>query len=129
VVDGAIAGVGVPSDSVVLKIEAGVIVEFSGGSQADELRALLDKADEKAACVAELGIGTNPKAVLSGHPLVDEKVLGTVHIGFGSNAHMGGCQTSNSHLDAVVLEPSLTLDGEMILKAGQPLWPTSWARG
>ena len=40
--------------------------------------------------VAELGIGTNEKAILTGELLEDEKLLGTVHVAFGASAGIGG---------------------------------------
>ena len=40
--------------------------------------------------MAEFGIGTNDKAILTGVILEDEKVMGTIHIAFGDNKSMGG---------------------------------------
>jgi hypothetical protein len=40
--------------------------------------------------VAELGVGTNDRAIVSGHILENEKVFGTAHIALGNNAGMGG---------------------------------------
>lgn len=119
VVDGAVAGVGLPAEPIVLVVEDGRIVSIEGGADADKLRSLLQSADENAFRIAELGIGTNSSARLMGHPLVDEKVLGTVHIGLGNNLFMGGAQDSATHLDVVMLQPQLLLDDEMVLNMGQ----------
>ena len=48
--------------------------------------------------VAELGIGCNPKAVVSGNPLEDEKV-GGLHIAYGMSSHIGGKIKSDIHFD------------------------------
>lgn len=52
--------------------------------------------------VAELGIGFNPKITKAiGYILTDEKVSGTVHLAFGSNAGYGGTSESTMHWDFV----------------------------
>lgn len=52
--------------------------------------------------VAELGIGFNPKITKAiGYILTDEKVIGTVHLAFGSNAGYGGTSDSTMHWDFV----------------------------
>lgn len=118
VLDGVMAGVGMLDEDIILTIENGRITDISGGSSALALEKILSGADENAYRVAELGIGTNKKASLMGNLLVDEKVYGTVHIGFGDNAHMGGMQKSSSHLDGVVLTPTLMLDGNTLMERG-----------
>lgn len=52
--------------------------------------------------VAELGIGYNPRIKKAiGYILTDEKVQGTVHLAFGSNASYGGESESTMHWDFV----------------------------
>ena len=64
--------------------------------------------------VAELGIGCNPKAVVIGKILEDEKV--GLHIAYGKSTHLGGKVDSDMHLDIVhtkgcpVEGTTLTLD-------------------
>lgn len=71
-----------------------------------------------AALVAEFGIGTNDRAVLSGLILEDEKVMGTIHIAFGDNKSMGGSVRVASHLDGLVKEPTVWFDDLLIMKDG-----------
>ena len=40
--------------------------------------------------LAELGVGTNDRATLTGNTLEDEKILGTAHVAFGASAGIGG---------------------------------------
>jgi hypothetical protein len=40
--------------------------------------------------LAELGVGTNEQARLTGNVLEDEKILGTIHVAFGASAAIGG---------------------------------------
>jgi leucyl aminopeptidase (aminopeptidase T) len=71
---------------------------------------------------AELGIGTNPAAKITGCILEDEKVTGTAHIAFGTSAAMGGVVQTSVHLDSVFAKPTITLDGKTIIKDGKFLF-------
>ena len=68
--------------------------------------------------IAELGIGTNAKAKIIGNVLQDEKVLGTCHIAFGNNKSYGGKVYSEVHLDTVLRNPTIEVDGKAILING-----------
>lgn len=104
-----------------VRVEAGRAVDFKG-PDADRLLELLRSADENAYNIAELGIGTNPKARLRGVVLEDEKVLGTVHVAFGDNRSFpGGRVASSIHLDAILLKPTLYVDGEPLMRDGRLL--------
>jgi len=46
-----------------------------------------------------LGIGCNPKAIVTGNVLEDEKV--GLHIAYGTSTHFGGKIQSDTHLDIV----------------------------
>ena len=52
--------------------------------------------------LAELGVGTNDAATLTGNVLEDEKILGTVHVAFGASAGIGGTVSVPIHLDVVI---------------------------
>ena len=121
VVDGAMAGLGVIEDEPIrIRIVDGLAVEVSGGVEARRLLALMDKAGPDARNVAELGVGTNDRARITGTILEDEKILGTVHVAFGNNASMGGTVRVPFHLDGVILAPTLVVDGEILLEDGNP---------
>jgi aminopeptidase len=62
--------------------------------------------------VAELGIGFNPNITKAiGYILTDEKVAGTVHLAFGSNAGYGGTSESTMHWDFVTA-PGVNIEVE-----------------
>ena len=71
--------------------------------------------------LAELGVGTNDRAILTGSVLEDEKILGTVHVAFGASAGIGGTVSVPIHLDVVVLDASLQIGGTAVLEAGRYL--------
>lgn len=102
-------------------VRAGRAIRFEG-PDAGKLEALLRSADENAYNIAELGIGTNPKARLRGIVLEDEKVLGTVHVALGDNRSFpGGRVASSIHLDGVLLKPTLIVDGQVVMRDGRLL--------
>ena len=120
VVDGSIAGVGLLEAPVELTVRDGHLVEASGEDGA-KLMDLLTAHGEDGTNVAELGIGTNEEATLTGNILEDEKILGTCHVAFGASAAIGGTVQVPVHLDCVVLEPTVELDGETIVNGGDLL--------
>ena len=71
--------------------------------------------------VAELGIGTNEKAILTGDLLEDEKLLGTCHVAFGASKAIGGTVQVPVHIDCVVLEPNVWIGDEQVVRAGELL--------
>lgn len=117
-----IAYVGPVKDRVSMKLEDGYITDISGGVSAKALIGFLGDKDVESRGIAELGVGTNKKARLIGHPLVDEKVWGTVHIAFGTNKFMGGERVSNIHYDCVISNPTLILDGKAVIKDGKHIY-------
>lgn len=117
VVDGSIAGLGTVSGPLEITIENGYAVRFEG-PDAERLQQALGPS-RAARNVAELGIGTNDKARLWGNVLEDEKVYGTVHLAFGSNATFGGTVSAGVHIDCVATRPELYLDGRQVVKDGR----------
>jgi leucyl aminopeptidase (aminopeptidase T) len=83
--------------------------------------AALDAHAPKGRNLAELGVGTNDQATLTGNVLEDEKILGTAHVAFGASAGIGGNVTVPVHLDVVVTDASLTIGGTQVLDAGKYL--------
>lgn len=122
VVDGCIAYVGLVQDDIILTLKDGMITQIDGGVSAKELETFLSDKDENSRGVAEFGIGTNPGAKIIGHPLVDEKVWGTIHIAFGMNLSFGGTRDSNIHYDCIINEPTVWIDDVMVLDKGKHIY-------
>lgn len=120
-VDGSIAGIGKLEEPVRLVIQGGRLVA-ADGPVGSRLLELLGDAPE-ARNVAELGVGTNDKARVSGVVLEDEKIYGTVHLAFGDNSTFGGNTRAGVHIDAVVLRPDLYLDDRLVVSGGRLLLP------
>jgi leucyl aminopeptidase (aminopeptidase T) len=120
IIDGTIAGVGIPDEPVRLEVREGRLAA-ADRREGERLLELLREHGEEATTVAELGIGTNEKAELTGNVLEDEKLLGTAHVAFGASAAIGGRIQVPVHLDCVILRPTVSVDGEEIVRDGELL--------
>jgi leucyl aminopeptidase (aminopeptidase T) len=110
-------GIGVLEEPVSCTVQDGYISRIEGGAQADTLRSHLASFDERACFnVAELGVGLNPNARLTGEMLEDEGVLGTIHIGIGTSHTLGGEIVAPTHYDLLMWEPTIEVDGRMVQK-------------
>ncbi len=118
VVDGAIAGVGKLDELVTITVKKGMAEKIENCPQ---LEKLLDEHGSPGRNIAELGVGTNDKAQVTGNALEDEKVMGTVHVACGSNALFGGTVSVPVHLDCIILNPSLVVDDELVIEEGELL--------
>ncbi len=123
VVDGSMAGIGDLADKepITIKVEGGYAVEITGGPEADLLRSKLEPLGKQAFNIAELGIGTNDAARIIGNILEDEKVMGTIHIALGNNMSMGGTVDVAVHLDGIIKDPTVELDGKILMDKGKLL--------
>jgi leucyl aminopeptidase (aminopeptidase T) len=120
VIDGSIAGVGMVEAPVSLTIRNGHLVEATN-AEGVRLLELLSAHGSDGTNVAELGIGTNEAATLTGNVLEDEKILGTAHVAFGASAAIGGTVQVPVHLDCVIRAPTVEVDGRLLVRAGELL--------
>lgn len=111
---------------ITCKVDNDYVTDITGGTEADELKSTLKKAEETTKTfvaegklpgsekeaylknirhLGELGIGLNPAAEIVGNILEDEKVLHTCHIAIGSNYD----EDANAlvHLDGIIYNPTM----------------------
>jgi len=112
------AGIGILTRPIKLTIRDGFVEKIEGGEEAKKLEGILSKYGKEARNIAEFGIGTNPKAKISGNILEDEKVFGTIHIALGNNYDFGGKVKAPIHLDGIIKEPTVLIDGEYLFGGG-----------
>ena len=120
IVDGTIATLGRSREPVEMTVAGGNLAEASGDDGRQPARAA-SAGGEGGRNVAELGIGTNEKAKLTGNVIEDEKLLGTCHVAFGASAAIGGTVQVPVHLDCVVMRPTVTVDGTELVRDGELL--------
>jgi len=125
VCDGSIPyyGVGTIRDPVTFRISDGFVTDISGGDQADFLKNLLARQEDPWVYnLAQFAFGLNPACTeFTGEMLNDEGVNGTVHIGIGTSANLGGEVTAKTHFDAITQAPTVWIDGEPVLSDGEIL--------
>lgn len=83
-----------------------VLMIFENGrfikSSSEELNSFLSSLPGNFKILCEFGIGLNPQAKeLIGYSPIDEKALGTYHIGLGMNHFFGGENNCPFHMDLV----------------------------
>jgi len=115
VFDGAFADIELDSP-IKLEIKNGRAVKISGGRAAAALNRLIKQIGPKAERIGEFGIGTNAAAQLSPEVLEAEKVYGTAHLALGNNVGFGGKINVPFHSDGIILKPTVTIDGRVIVR-------------
>ena len=125
VCDGSIPyyGVGPVREPVAFHISKGFVTQIEGGDQAEFLADLLARQNDRWVYnLAQFAFGLNPACTeFTGEMLNDEGVNGTVHIGIGTSANLGGTVSAKTHFDAVARTPSVWIDEEMVLREGEIL--------
>ncbi len=116
--DCSMLAIGLLRNPMTWHIEKGRLAKLEGKEEAVRLQRIIDAADENATNIAEFGIGTVVRGLVTGDEQ-DKRLLGTAHIGIGDSHSIGGQVRSKIHYDAVVLDASIELDGEYILKGGR----------
>jgi leucyl aminopeptidase (aminopeptidase T) len=122
VVDGPIAHIGQPASPITLRVEKGRVISVSGESpQADELRKIIETI-KNADNIAEVGIGLNPACRRNGDFEEEKKARGNVHIAIGDNIFYGGDVLSPVHMDMVIYQPTVIMDGQKVVDQGHLLF-------
>ncbi len=123
VCDGSIPyyGVGPIRHPITFRISEGFVTEIEGGEQARFLASLLaEQEDLWVYNLAQFAFGLNPACTeFTGEMLNDEGVNGTVHIGVGTSANLGGEVSAKTHFDAITQAPTVEIDGGVVLSEGK----------
>ena len=113
----SLASLGLAVEPVELEVSDGRLAR-AAGDWGGRWVALLDAAGAQGRNLAELGVGTNERATLTGNILEDEKMLGTVHVAFGASAGIGGTVSVPVHLDCLIEDATLDVGATRVLDAG-----------
>ena len=105
---------------VVLHVSNGELAGMEGEESA-RLEEMLERcADERMRNLAEVSVAFNPSGRVCGVAMETESALGTAHIALGNSIAYGGTVDAIAHLDAVMRDATLELDGRPVLVAGAP---------
>ena len=111
VVDGCFGSHGTVPSPVLITVQGGRCVDVAGDDPTIVriINELMD-TDAGSRTIAELGIGLNPGARLTGRMLEAEKAHHTAHVAFGDNEGIAGGQgRSSMHIDYLVLKPTINV--------------------
>lgn len=116
VVDGTIGKIGVvDSDPVEFVLEDGRLEHVENKTVQETFEQADAKSEDDAYNVAEVAIGANPGvSELMGSILTDEKASGTFHFAIGDDSSFGGNTSVPVHIDYVVKDPIIYVDGEKL---------------
>lgn len=123
VFDGAIPNldIGVLETPVEMEIEDGAVTSIEGGREAERIANVWAEHDDPAVYnIAQLAVGMNPECPeFNGWFSNDHGRYGNVHFGIGTSSNLGGTTRAPVHFDAMMAEPTLELDGEVVLDNGE----------
>lgn len=114
-----IEDIDVVKDPIRIEIKNGLVQKVEGGREADELLKVLEKAGDAGRNIAEFAFGTNPACRIIGKSREDKKKLGTAHIAIGDSKSLGGTVDCYMHMDIMFLEPTIYIDGKLIVEGGK----------
>jgi len=117
VVDGTMRPHGLLAEGqrLTFEVEDGYVTSISDDEIRNQIETAAEEVGQDAYNLAELGIGTNLAVTdLVGSVLLDEKAAGTVHIAIGDDAGIGGDTDAPLHLDGILRNPTVSVDGEVI---------------
>ena len=112
-------GLGILEAPIRINIKDGIVVSVEGGDKAKALEKIFDNSGENSRNLAEFAIGLNNKAEIIGAMVMDEKLMGTAHIGIGNSECLGGDVYANSHIDALFRNPTIEIDDEYLAEDGE----------
>jgi leucyl aminopeptidase (aminopeptidase T) len=123
IVDGSITcpEIGLLRSPVELLLSAGRMQSFSCVDDriSQAMSSMFNAVDSERRVLGECGLGLNPLARLTGIMLTDEGTMGSTHFGFGSNYTIGGRNKVDFHLDFVVRDTTVEVDGNPLFLEGK----------
>ena len=125
VIDGPICYIGGHPEPITLEVANGKVYSCAGeGPAARRLQQILAEV-ENATNVAEIGIGLNPLSLRNGDFEEEKKARGNVHVALGANVSYGGTVYSPVHMDMVIYNPTVKIDGKLIVENGKIVFEQS----
>jgi leucyl aminopeptidase (aminopeptidase T) len=111
-------GQGPLPEPVVLHIRAGELAGIEGREKY-RLTEMIDRCgDSRMSNLAEVSMAFNPAGRVCSVAMETESALGTAHVALGNSLAYGGTVDAVAHLDCVMRDATLELDGETVLVAG-----------
>lgn len=104
---------------VVLHFTEGELIHVEG-EESGRLHQMLERCDDdRMSNLAEVSMAFNPSGRVCGVAMETESARGTAHIALGNSIAYGGSVDAIAHLDCVMLDATLELDGRPVMVAGE----------
>jgi leucyl aminopeptidase (aminopeptidase T) len=111
-------GSGPLPEPVVIHVAGGEMVGLEG-AEAGRLEEMLARCDdERMTNVAEVSMAFNPAGRVCGVAMETESSRGTAHIALGNSIAYGGVVDAVAHLDCVMRDATLEVDGRPVMVSG-----------
>jgi leucyl aminopeptidase (aminopeptidase T) len=105
-------------EPVVLHIVDGQVRGIDGPERA-RLTSMLDRCgDDRMSNLAEVSVAFNPAGSICSVPMETESARGTAHVALGNSIAYGGLVNAVAHLDCVMRDATLELDGRAVMIEG-----------
>jgi len=120
VVDGDLLfmGQGPLVEPVVLYVAGGQVRGIEGPERA-RLTGMLERCqDDRMTNLAEVSVAFNPAGSICEVPMETESARGTAHVALGNSVAYGGVVNAVAHLDCVMRDATLELDGRAVMIEG-----------
>lgn len=113
-------GEGPLEEPVVLHIADGRVRAIEGAERGrSRLLAMLERCqDEQMSNIAEVSMAFNPAGTVCAVPMETESARGSAHIALGNSIAYGGRVNAIAHLDCVMRDAVLELDGTVVMAEG-----------
>jgi leucyl aminopeptidase (aminopeptidase T) len=114
-------GTMVLGEEVRMEVSDGAVTSVEGGQAAENIAGVWDDHDDPAVYnIAQLATGMNPECPeFNGWFSNDHGRYGNVHVGIGTSSNLGGETRAPVHFDAMMAEPTLELDGDVVIRDGE----------
>ena len=106
-------------EPVALHFKDGLLIAVEGGERDRLLDMIALCDDERMSNLAEISVGLNPNGRVCGVPMETESTLGSAHLALGNSIAYGGTVAAVAHLDCVMRDATLELDGRPVLVEGK----------
>jgi leucyl aminopeptidase (aminopeptidase T) len=111
-------GEGPLDEPVLLHVTDGRLTGIEGTARG-RLESMLERcADDRMANIAEVSMGFNPAGTVCSVPMETESSRGSAHIALGNSIAYGGRVNAVAHLDCVMRDAVLELDGHLVMAEG-----------
>jgi len=111
-------GQGPLREPVILHVEEGWVCGIDGTESVRLTRMLERCGDEQMMNLAEVSLAFNPAGTVCSVPMETESARGTAHVALGNSVAYGGIVDAVAHLDCVMRDATLELDGREVMVEG-----------